>query len=156
MSIPQLSAREAHELYTLWLERVEERVRTAYAKVHGRRDRHASDLADLKRDLVSVNLRPLLEPEYVPMPGTPLHAAVNARMFLEDAEQYFTCDSPKLAIVKLQLAYESARIAIKLLDEAVTGLVAVLPPSSPAPGMPTFDSGEPDGGWFVSIPGQRH
>lgn len=156
MSIPHLSAREACELYTLWLERVEDRVRLAHAKVHGRRDRHVSDLADLKRDLASVNLRPLLEPEYAPMPGTPLHAAVNARMFLEEAEQYFTCNSPKLAIVKLQLAYESARIAIKLLEEAITEPDAVLRPAPAAPALPAFGTGEPDGGWFVSIPGQRH
>jgi hypothetical protein len=165
-----LTAREAEELYERWYDGVAQRVREAAALAHGRRDRHRSDLADLRRDLGAVELRWLLEPEPEARPGTPAHAAAEADRQLTEAEAQHAWGAHKSAIVYLQQAYIAANRAVELAEpeprpemryERAEG---PLPPRPPARAQPdeTTVIGRPDGpdepddpGWHLPIPNQR-
>ena len=165
MNRSHLTAREAGELYEHWYDCVAQRVRETAAMAHGRRDRYRSDLADLRRDLGSVELRWLLEPEPEARPGTPAHAAAEADRFLAEAEQHHGWGEHKAAIVWLQQAYRAARLATELADGAVAPQVrrvlveGPIPPRPPALEAIRADPDElddPEGpGSGLPIPRQR-
>lgn len=160
MNQPRLTDREAAALYERWHEHTEQLIRSAVAKAHGRRDRHASDLADLERDLGSVNLRGLLEFDTEPeaAPGTPAHAVADAARFLTIAEQHHTAGAHKPAIAYLQFAHTAADLAIHLADKP-TGRPAArrtygqIPPRPPARTRCAESPQEPGG--HLPIPTQR-
>jgi hypothetical protein len=105
---------EALELYEAWLQRVAHTVRRAHARANGRRESDAADLAALRRDLASVNLRSLERDEPDAVFGTSLSAAQKAREFLTFAENDHSKGEHLAAILWLQQAYLSARLALEL------------------------------------------
>jgi hypothetical protein len=163
MNRPHVTAREAEELFDRWYDSVANRVREAAAKARGRRDRHRSDLEDLHRDLASVELRRLLEPEPEARLGTAAQAVAEADRFLAAAERHHARGAHKAAIVWLQQAYIAAKQAIELADvkpevryELADGPI---PPRPPARGQAEADTDQPDDpddpGWHLQIPNQR-
>ncbi|WP_157436414.1 hypothetical protein [Actinospica robiniae] len=162
MNRPHLTAREAQELFEHWYDSVADRVREAAAKARGRGDRHRSDLEDLHRDLGSVELRRLLEPEPEARPGTAAQAVAEADMLLAEAEQHHAWGAHKAAIVWLQQAQIAANLAIELaggtakLEAIVEGPIPPRPATSARPeDGPDQPQGPDDPDWFPQIPAPR-
>lgn len=165
MNRAHLTARETEDLYQRWYDSVAHRVREAAAQTRGRRDRHRSDLADLHRDLASVDVRGLLESEPEARPGAPARAAAEADSFLAEAEQQHAFGAHKAAIVWLQQAQIAANLALELAGGAVKPEVrrvlveGPIPPRPPAPAraeaVPNLPEDPEDPDWFLRIPHQR-
>ncbi|WP_034268038.1 hypothetical protein [Actinospica robiniae] len=165
MNRPHVTAREAEELFERWYDSVAHRVREAAAKARGRRDRHRSDLEDLHRDLGSVELRWLLEPEPEARPGTAGQAVAEADRFLAEAEQHHAWGAHKAAIVWLQQAYIAANQALEWAETTASPEVRYEladGPLLPGPGprlradSDTDRPDDPDGpGPRLQIPHQR-
>lgn len=163
MNRSHVTAREAEDLFERWYDSVAHRVREAAAKTGGRRDRHRSDLEDLHRDLASVELRWLLEPEPDGQPGTPAQMLAEADRFLAEAEQHHAWGAHKAAIVYLQQAYIAANRAIELADlkpevrdELADGPMPPRPPARERAESEADQPDEPDDpGWHLQIPHQR-
>lgn len=162
MNRSHITAREAENLYVRWYDSVAQRVREAAAQARGRRDRYRSDLADLHRDLGSVELRGLLEPEPEALPGTSAQAAADADGCLAEAEQQHAWGAHKAAIVWLQQAHIAANLAIELADGTVKPELIVdgpISPRPPAPAQTDRNADQPEGpddpGWFPQIPAPR-
>ena len=165
MNRPHVTAREAEELFERWYESVADRVREAAAKARGRRDRHRGDLADLHRDLGSVELCGLLEPEPGGRPGSPAQAAANADSCLAEAEQQHAWRAHKAALAWLQQAQIAANLAVRLASGTAKPAVrrvlveGPIPPRPPAPEGTEPDAerqvGPEDPDWFPPFPAPR-
>lgn len=149
MNRTHLTDYECAQLYAQWCEKVAGRVRAVAAKAHGRPDRHRGDLEDLHRDLGSVDLRGLLEPEPAAQPGTPIQAVAEADAYLAEAGRQHACGAYKAALVYLQQAHLSANHAVRLLRRTANPGVhdalteGRIPPRPPAPAAATAEPDQP-------------
>lgn len=152
-----LTSREAAALFEHWHERVEELIRKAATKARGRQDRHRSDLADLYRDLASVNLYGLPDLDLPTLPGTPARAVVDAVRFLDEAEQQHAFNAHKAALARLQYAYTAANLAIELADGTSKHTAIMFDDLGITPSFPALPQGlGSDNDWEDPSGGYRH
>lgn len=127
-----LTDHEAAELYELWHERVAHSVRRAHARANGRPDTHSTDLANLHRDLLAINLHTVGLPEPSAAAGTALEAAQSARRFLAYAEEDNARAEHLSAILWLQGACAEAKLSTQR-DKDGSASVNVAAAAHPAP-----------------------